>query len=46
MNACSKKTVYSAAYLAFVQKKPNLTEMKQQFKCLRAVYVTLGPYFV
>ena len=26
----------SAAYSSFVHKKPNLTQMKQEFKCLRA----------
>jgi len=36
----------SAAYSTFVHTKPNLTQMKQEFKYLRAVYVTLGPYIL
>jgi len=36
----------SAAYSTFVHKKPNPTQIKQELKYLRAVYVTLGPYFL
>jgi len=38
-NFCPQSTAYST----FVDKKPNLIQMKNEFKCLRAVYVTLGP---
>jgi len=36
MNFCPQSAIYST----FVHKKPNLTQMKQEFKSLRAVYVT------
>jgi len=29
-----------------VNKKPNPTQIKQEFKYLRAVYVTLGPHLL
>jgi len=55
MKACRKKkynllliqllsTVY-AAYSSFVHKRPDPTQMKQEFKHLRPVYVLLGAYF-
>jgi len=37
-------TVY-AAYSSFVHKKPDPTQIKQEFKHLRAAYVILGAYF-
>jgi len=36
----------SAAYSTFVHKKPNLTQIKQEFKYLHVVYVTLEPYYL
>jgi len=41
MKVCTKKIVWSTAYSTTVHKNPNLTQMKQKFKYLRAVYVTL-----
>jgi len=35
----------SAAYATCVHKKPDLTQMKQEFKYLRAVYVKLCHIF-
>ena len=46
MKACRKKILYIAAYTTFVYTKPNLTQIKQEFKYLDVVYVTLGPYFL
>jgi len=56
MKACRKKNIIfyclysfcpqSDAYSTFVHKKPNLTQIKQEFKYLDVVCVTLGPYFL
>jgi len=35
----------SATFSTFAHKKPNLTQMKKEFKYLLAVYVKLEPYF-
>jgi len=56
MKACRKKIVYSTAYTTFVHtllliqllstRSPILFQIKQEFKYLHVVYVTLGPYFL
>jgi len=35
----------SAAYLSFVHKKPNLTQMEQEFKILTCAGAWLAQYF-
>jgi len=56
MKACTKKIVWSTAYSTFAHsllliqllstRSPILPIFKQECKYLRAVYVTLGAYFL